>query len=158
MPASPIPLKRRTFSPAGSLPPFTKPNEARSRNMRAIIGARNRTTEWRLRAMMVHTGIKGWKLRPASCAGSPDFVFPVRRVAVFVDGCFWHGCPHCGHVPKTNARYWSAKIARNRRRDMRARRALNRAGYSVMRIWECALRDHPERCVRRVRGALGRTV
>jgi DNA mismatch endonuclease (patch repair protein) len=126
--------------------------------MRAIRGRGNKTTETRLCALLAAGHIGGWTLNSAHVPFRPDVVFLARRVALFVDGCFWHGCPRCGHVPKTNARYWSAKIAHNRRRDMRARRALNRAGYSVMRIWECALRDHSERCVRRVRGALAERI
>ena len=54
--------------------------------------------------------------------GTPDFIFEERKVAVFVDGCFWHGCPRCGHVPHANAAYWTAKIEANRRRDRWARR------------------------------------
>jgi DNA mismatch endonuclease (patch repair protein) len=84
----------------------------------------------------------------------PDFFFARRRVAVFVDGCFWHGCPRCGHIPKTNSAYWGAKIARNRTRDARISRALRAQGYSVLRIWECDLRSRPERCVRRIQRML----
>jgi len=86
--------------------------------------------------------------------GHPDFVFRRERVAVFVDGCFWHGCPKCYRRPKSNRKFWDAKAARNRARDAEVTRALRRAGWTVVRIWEHALR-HPGRIVWRLGRALG---
>lgn len=136
------------------LPDFADPDTGRSANMRSIVGRDNKTTERRIRALMARARLRGWRLHPDGVAFHPDAWFPSRRLAIFVDGCFWHGCPECGHIPKTNVDYWTAKIARNQRRDARARRALNRAGISVMRIRECALRRSPERCVERINAAL----
>lgn len=65
-----------------------------------------------------------------------DVVFPTERVAVFIDGCFWHGCPEHGRVPKTNSPYWSEKLERNALRDRRNERALDEAGWIVLRHWE----------------------
>lgn len=66
----------------------------------------------------------------------PDIVFPRRRVAVFVDGCFWHGCPdHC-RMPGSNVDYWEAKIARNKARDARNDAALAGEGWTIVRLWE----------------------
>lgn len=65
-----------------------------------------------------------------------DIAFTRRRLLVFVDGCFWHGCPLHGTRPRTNAGYWSAKIATNRDRDARQTEALERAGWTVLRVWE----------------------
>lgn len=65
-----------------------------------------------------------------------DVVFPRARVAVFVDGCFWHGCPLHGIVPKANADYWKAKLARNQERDEEVTRALRTDGWTVIRLWE----------------------
>jgi DNA mismatch endonuclease (patch repair protein) len=65
-----------------------------------------------------------------------DIVFPKRRVAVFVDGCFWHSCPIHGSQPKANAEWWREKLAANRARDTRATLELRRAGWTVVRIWE----------------------
>jgi DNA mismatch endonuclease, patch repair protein len=65
-----------------------------------------------------------------------DLVFPTERVAVFVDGCFWHGCPDHGKAPRTNAGYWSAKIAANLARDKRNNEALADAGWIALRAWE----------------------
>lgn len=66
----------------------------------------------------------------------PDIVFPKRRVAVFVDGCFWHSCPEHGQTPKTNATYWVAKLNRNKARDLADSHALQRDGWKVVRVWE----------------------
>lgn len=142
--ASPVPLQFKT-------------TPVRSENMRAIKDRRNRTTEMRFRAYMVTLGIRGWQVRPGNLVGSPDFVFPRHKVTIFVDGCFWHGCPKCGHIPKTNKPYWRTKIARNRARDARTTRRLRRLGFSVVRLWECDLRKRPSTCVRRIERALKRT-
>lgn len=65
-----------------------------------------------------------------------DIVFTRQRLAVFVDGCFWHGCPAHGSRPRSNPAYWNAKIARNRARDRRQTEALTAAGWRVVRVWE----------------------
>jgi len=132
------------------LPRFAKPAEERSRNMRAIRSFGNKTTETRFGAALAGRGISGWKLHSKEVLGFPDFYFPGKKLVVFVDGCFWHGCPKCGHIPKTNVRYWRKKILRNKRRDVLIRRALRAAGFSVLRIWECELRRSPYACVSRV--------
>lgn len=144
-------MSRRRTPP---LPAFVRPPRARSENMRAILSARNRTTERRLRALLTQAGVSGWRVRPANVAGAPDFAFLADHVLIFVDGCFWHGCPRCGREPKTNSRYWTAKIVRNRSRDRRVRRFLRSRGYTVLRIWECDLRGQPAKCVARIQKAL----
>lgn len=113
--------------------------EARSANMARIRSKSNRSTEWRLRAMLMRRGIQGWKLHAKNLPGSPDFVFDRARVALFVDGCFWHCCPKCGHTPKSNRGYWSRKLDRNRKRDAQVSSRLRRGGWRVIRIWECEL-------------------
>lgn len=107
-----------------------------SRTMAAVAGKRNKTTETRFRMALVRAGVAGWVLHSEDVVGKPDIYFPVERVAVFLDGCFWHGCPNCGHVPKTNRAFWRAKIARNQQRDQKATRQLRANGVSVIRIWE----------------------
>jgi DNA mismatch endonuclease, patch repair protein len=73
-------------------------------------------------------------------AGRPDFVFPRSRVAVFVDGCFWHGCPQHYQPPATRAEFWRQKIERNRARDAAVNADLDAAGWRVLRIWEHTVR------------------
>jgi DNA mismatch endonuclease (patch repair protein) len=133
-----------------SLPSYKKPSAKRSQNMRAIRSFGTKTTEKRLASLLREHHIQGWRSQPRHIAGKPDFVFRQRRLALFVDGCFFHGCPHCGHVPKTNKPYWAAKIAHNRARDLRVSRKLREQAFRVMRIWECQLRKSPGRCVSRI--------
>lgn len=124
--------------------------------MRAVGSSGNRTTERRLASLLAKGGLRGWVLRAKALPGTPDFLFPRESVAVFSDGCFFHGCPRCGHIPKTNTAYWRAKIARNRRRDATVSRKLRAMGYSVIRIRECQLRDMPARSLERVKRAIGK--
>ena len=133
-----------------SLPSFARPDKTRSANMRAIRSDGNRSTEWRLRSMLVRKRYRGWTVHPKGLIGTPDFAFLSSRVAIFVDGCFWHGCPTCGHIPNTNREYWIAKIGRNKKRDRRDSRELRRRGYKVIRIWECALKKEPSKCLQRI--------
>jgi DNA mismatch endonuclease Vsr len=125
-----------------------------SRRMRAIRDRKNKSTEMRFRALLVRAGVRGWRLRPSGLPGKPDFLFPEQRLVIFLDGCYWHGCPRCGHIPSLNRPYWSAKIERNKARDRRNLRLLRGAGYLVLRLWEHELRENPARCLRRVRDLL----
>lgn len=86
--------------------------------------------------------------------GKPDFFFPSEKLAVFVDGCFWHGCPTCGHVPKSNSAFWRAKIQRNRERDESATEKLEAIGIKVIRFWEHELL-HPSFCFGHIAKLLG---
>ena len=113
---------------------------SRSAAMGKIRGKGNRTTELRLRLALVRAAISGWCLHP-ELPGRPDFFFRDQGVAIFVDGCFWHGCPRCGHIPRVNRAFWSAKIERNRQRAKRWSRILNRLGLSVLHVWECTLKN-----------------
>ncbi len=124
--------------------------------MSRIRGAGNKGTELRLIEVFRARGITGWR-RGSKLPGRPDFVFPLLRVAVFVDGCFWHGCPRHATQPKTNAAFWRDKIATNKARDRRVNRALRGRGWSVIRIWEHELRRRDEaKLVRRLLRALAR--
>lgn len=104
--------------------------------MACVRSERNRSTEWRLRAGLIQAGVRGWRLHPMGILGKPDFVFWERRLLVFVDGCYWHGCPKCYRRPSSNREYWDAKVARNRSRDARTTAKLRRDGWHVMRVWE----------------------
>jgi DNA mismatch endonuclease (patch repair protein) len=85
----------------------------------------------------------------------PDFVFTKFKFAVFVDGCFWHGCPKHATNPKNNRAFWQRKLAGNKTRDRLVNRALRRAGWRVVRIWECELRN-TGRILKRISKALYR--
>ncbi len=110
----------------------------RSKIMAAIRSRENKTTEIALGKLFSAVGLRGYR-KHWSVDGRPDFAWPRLKVAVFVDGCFWHGCPHCHKPPKSNLRYWRPKLDQNRRRDKRISRRLRRAGWSVFRVWECQI-------------------
>ena len=118
--------------------------------MSGVRSTRNRSTEWKLRAALVRNGVKGWKVTARELPGNPDFVFPKSRLVVFVDGCFWHGCPKCGRLPKTRKPYWHAKIGGNCQRDKRQHRRLRSLGWKVIRVWEHELKDDISKVVRRI--------
>lgn len=110
--------------------------EIRSRVMAQVRSQRNRSTEWRLRAGLIRAGIRGWRLNPNDVLGKPDFAFAQERLLVFVDGCYWHGCPKCYRRPSSNRIYWDAKVVRNRSRDTKTTAQLEGDGWQVLRIWE----------------------
>src|SRR5216684_8920391 len=80
------------------------------------------------------------ELHPIDVVGRPDFVHRVSKIAVFIDGCFWHGCPQHVRIPTANKDYWVRKISRNRRRDLQVRRDLQKSGWLVIRVWEHSIR------------------
>ncbi|WP_419857332.1 very short patch repair endonuclease [Candidatus Palauibacter irciniicola] len=123
------------------------------RTMKAVGGRGNKTTEWRLRAGLVRAGVAGFRMHVESLPGCPDFFFSEALLVVFVDGCFWHGCPDCGHVPKTRSEFWRAKIDRNRERDQRNDAMLGKTGIQVIRFWEHELASDLGACVARVASA-----
>lgn len=113
-----------------------KVSEVRSRTMRAVRSRRNESTELAFARVLREHKITGWR-RHLPLSGRPDFSWPSLRIAVFVDGCFWHGCPRCYTSPKTNKAFWVEKVESNRRRDKRVTAQLRRMGWKVVRIWEC---------------------
>lgn len=114
--------------------------EKRSLLMSGIRSKHNRSTEQAFIEFVRALRITGWR-RHYSLPGRPDFAFPKKKIAVFIDGCFWHRCPYCydGHIPKQNRNYWSEKLARNKRRDSRNNRALRSLGWRVFRVRECSI-------------------
>jgi DNA mismatch endonuclease (patch repair protein) len=132
--------------------PFTP--QQRSAVMRAV-PAQNSSAELKVRKALTRLGAR-YRLHRRDLPGSPDIVLPGRRLAIFVHGCFWHGhtCRRGARVPKANAAYWTAKIARNTARDGAAEAALAAAGWRVEVVWECELRD-AEALGERLAGVLG---
>lgn len=112
----------------------------RSATMRAV-RSRDTQPEMIVRRAAHALGYR-FRLHRKDLPGSPDLVFPSRRKAVFVHGCFWHGhdCARGARMPKANAEYWAAKIGRNRARDARVQGELVALGWETLTIWECELR------------------
>ena len=131
---------------------FTR--QKRSLIMSANRGSGNRSTERSLRARLVAAGISGWRINAKDIPGKPDFVFDKENLAVFVDGCFWHGCANCRNIPATNRPFWKRKIEGNKRRDIAVSRKLRKDGWRVLRFWEHQIRREPERCLKKLRAIL----
>jgi len=108
----------------------------RSAVMSKVRSKGNKSTELRLIEVFSECGIKGWQ-RNYPVKGHPDFVLLKRRIAVFVDGCFWHGHDCRNTRPKQNEEFWKAKRVRNMARDKTVTEKFERRGWTVLRIWEC---------------------
>lgn len=113
--------------------------------------------ELEMRRLLREAGYPGYRLHWRVAGTRPDIAYPGRQVAVFVNGCYWHRCPHCNpSIPKSHTEFWARKFELNRERDARKTAALESTGWTVVTVWECQLRDHPlgelERVVARLRG------
>lgn len=124
----------------------------RSFVMSRIRATGNERTEIRLIAILRGNRIAGWR-RKQRVFGSPDFIFRKGKIAVFVDGCFWHCCPKHGRIPGANRKYWIPKLSRNKDRDRRVSEQLQTSGWKVIRIWQHDLADE-SKIVNRLRRAL----
>ena len=116
----------------------------------------NAATELRLVGILREHRLSGWR-RHQNVFGKPDFVFRSDRVAVFVDGCFWHSCPVHGSLPTTNRGFWQHKLGRNKSRDKLVGARLRDEGWSVLRIWQHELVD-PQAVAERIRRVLSRAI
>ena len=127
----------------------------RSVLMSHIRSTGNATTEKKLLLLLRAAGIRGWRRR-SSLPGKPDFIFSKAKVAIFVDGCFWHG-HSCNRnlTPTKNSSFWTEKIRRNQRRDRQVGRLLRSMGWQVVRIWECRLKSGSS-CLARIQRAIDR--
>jgi DNA mismatch endonuclease (patch repair protein) len=114
--------------------------KVRSRIMASVGSQGNRTTERRMAAILWNAGLRGYR-KHWRVVGKPDFAWPGRKIALFVDGCFWHGCKRCNRPSKSNVAFWRDKVLQNQRRDKRISRRLRNEGWRVMRVWECRVKS-----------------
>lgn len=126
----------------------------RSEMMSRIKSRGNKRTEMAMVKLLRANKITGWR-RHYPIEGKPDFAFPKQKVAIFVDGCFWHCCPKCFRMPKTNRKFWERKILANKRRDKTVATKLGESGWRVLRMWEHDLKRRPLYALRRVKTLLG---
>lgn len=117
----------------------------------ARVRTRDTAPEVALRKALWTAGVRGWRLHPP-VPGRPDLVWRSKKVAVFVDGAFWHG--HPDHYRGQSGAFWDAKIARNRARDEAVNAELAAAGWHVVRLWDFEVKRDPAACVCRVQEAL----
>ena len=135
-------------------PPPT--NENVSKTMRSNKG-KGTKPELTVRAMLRELGYPGYRLNWKKAPGHPDIAYPGRRIAIFVNGCFWHHCPVCDPpIPKSHSDFWKAKIERNKKRDERINRELTEAGWTVVTIWECEIKKKREEVIGRLLQVLKR--
>lgn len=114
--------------------------DERSQIMRQVKSSRNKSTELMLIKIFKTHSITGWR-RNFKIFGKPDFVFPRERIAIFLDGCFWHGHDCRNTKPSDNKDYWTTKIGRNIQRDKEVTEVLAKKNWKVIRIWECKLKN-----------------
>lgn len=112
--------------------------KTRSKIMSAIRSRGNKTTELRMGFLLRKNGLTGWR-KHQPIFGKPDFAWSKKKVALFVDGCFWHGCLRCRRAPKSNKLFWGKKIKQNAQRDRRVAEFLRKDGWHVIRVRECKI-------------------
>ena len=119
------------------------------------IRAKNTKPELILRKALWHNGVRGYRLHWKKVPGKPDICFPGKKVAVFVNGCYWHRCPKCqSSLPKSNTAFWKEKFEKNVTRDIRKAEALREMDWQVLTVWECELKTDIKNCVRQVSALL----
>ena len=125
----------------------------RSDVMSRIRGHGNKDTELALIKLFRKHRTTGWR-RGQPVFGKPDFIFRSARLAVFVDGCFWHGCPKHRKIPAGNREFWKKKFAANKARDLRVNKELRKLGWRVTRIWEHDFAKRGAACIRKIQTVL----
>lgn len=128
--------------------PDTFTPEKRSEIMRAVKG-KDTTLETRVRSALWRLGLR-FRKNVASLPGKPDIAFTRKKVVVFIDSCFWHGCPRHLRRPQSNQDYWEAKIDGNRQRDAQIDAAYSEMSWRVIRIWEHELKEDFHHCLARI--------
>ncbi len=124
--------------------------ESTSRVMSANKG-KNTKPEIALRRALNLQGIRNYRLHNKNLPGRPDIAFPRAKIAVFVNGCFWHRCPICRpSFPKSNIEFWQEKFTKNKARDRKKKRELEKLGWKVIVIWECQIKDDVESVVSKI--------
>jgi DNA mismatch endonuclease (patch repair protein) len=113
--------------------------------------ARNTGPELKLRKTLWANGLRGYRIHLKTCPGRPDIAYTKKKLAIFVNGCFWHRCPYCyPHEPQHNSEFWKKKFERNVERDKRKVQELKDAGWSSLTIWECQINNYPEEQAKRI--------
>ncbi len=125
----------------------------RSEIMRTVKSNKNKSTELKLIEIFKRHHIIGWR-RNYPVFGKPDFVFCRKKIALFADGCFWHGHNCRKTTPASNKEYWDKKISRNKTRDKQVNKHLIELGWTVLRIWECEINKHKDEVARKIKNTL----
>ena len=117
--------------------------------------SKNTKPEVLLRKKLWSSGIKGYRLNWENAPGRPDICFPGKKIAIFVNGCFWHRCPKCNlPLPKTNTEFWENKFIRNVERDKLKIQRLKNDGWKVLVVWECDIKKNLNQVVDNIKSIL----
>ena len=128
-------------------------SEVTSRIMSANKG-KNTKPELILRQLLYDSGLRGYRLHWKKAPGRPDIAYPGRKLAIFVNGCYWHRCPYCKlPLPKSNTAWWRKKFKANKERDSKKEKALKDAGWIVLTVWECQMKKDLQKVLDRIRKA-----
>ena len=128
------------------------PDDQNTSKVMSSIRGKNTRPELKLRKSLYKNGILGYRIHLKNVPGRPDIAYPSKKIAIFVNGCFWHRCPHCNPpFPKTHTEFWMAKFDRNIERDGRKKEDLENLGWTVLIIWECKINSEIDDCVYQVK-------
>lgn len=131
--------------------------EITSRVMSSI-RAKNTKPELTLRKALFQIGLSGYRLHWKKAPGRPDISYPGAKLAIFVNGCYWHRCPHCQPAsPKTHSEFWQNKFQKNVERDARKIKELRKEGWKVLVIWECQIKDNLDKYVQKIKNLKSKT-
>ena len=114
--------------------------------------AKNTKPELRLRKALYAGGVRGYRLNWKKVPGKPDIAFPGRKISIFINGCYWHRCPHCElPLPKTNKEFWKEKFDKNIKRDKKKEKELLDLGWTVLVFWECNIKTNIKDCINKIK-------
>jgi DNA mismatch endonuclease, patch repair protein len=129
-------------------------NERTSRVMSSIKG-KNTSPELSIRKAISTYGLKGYRLHLKKVPGRPDIAFTKKKLAIFINGCYWHRCPYCSpSFPKTHRKFWKEKFKKNIERDKKKNKELKALGWSVLTLWECQIKNNISSCVKKIKRKL----
>ena len=117
--------------------------------------AKNTKPELNLRRFLYAHGVRGYRLNWKKAPGTPDIAFPGKKIAIFINGCYWHRCPHCElSLPKTNTEFWKEKFDKNIKRDIKKEKELLDLGWIVLVFWECKIKTNMKDCTNKIKAIL----
>lgn len=134
-----------------------KPSSRIASKMMSSIRAKNTKPEIVFRKLLWNNGIRGYRLHLKNITGRPDISFPGKKIAIFINGCYWHRCPKCNlSLPKSNTSFWEQKFKKNKLRDEIKEDALRNSGWEVFVFWECEIKENPYTLIEEVKSYMHR--
>lgn len=116
------------------------------------IRGKNTSPEIALRKYLWENNLRGYRLHLKNVPGRPDITFPGKKIAIFVNGCFWHRCLYCNPpMPKSHSKFWKEKFKKNIERDIRKIRLLNKEGWKTLVVWECQIKNNVNICASKIK-------